>query len=83
LTEEGTNLIASSFAYGPNYLKRNDARAVNPVSLSIADRASISGSSYLLPANALSLAASAMQTLTHGGRRVIEARLKGAAEQPG
>jgi hypothetical protein len=26
LTEEGSTLIASSFAYGLNYLKRNDAR---------------------------------------------------------
>lgn len=43
LTEEGWNLIASSFAYGLNYLKRNDALEVDPVSSSVADRASISG----------------------------------------
>jgi serine/threonine-protein kinase HipA len=30
LTEEGSNLIASSFAYGLNYLKRNDALEVDP-----------------------------------------------------
>ena len=48
LTEEGSNLIASSFAYGLNYLKRNDALEVDPVSVSIADRTSISGK-YLLP----------------------------------
>lgn len=52
LTEEGSNLIASSFAYGLNYLKRNDALEVDPVSLSIADRTAISGK-YLLPVNAL------------------------------
>ena len=48
LTEEGSNLIASSFAYGLNYLKRNDALEVDPVSLSIAERTAISGK-YLLP----------------------------------
>ncbi|TAL96348.1 MAG: type II toxin-antitoxin system HipA family toxin [Paraburkholderia sp.] len=76
LTEEGSNLIASSFAYGLNYLKRNDALEVDPVSLSIADRTSISGK-YLLPANALNFFGGIRDAAPDSwGRRVIEAKLK-------
>jgi serine/threonine-protein kinase HipA len=38
LTEEGEHLLASTFAYGLNYLKRTDALEVDPVSLSLVDR---------------------------------------------
>ena len=38
MTEEGPNVLASSFAYGLNYLHRTDALEVDPVSLSIRDR---------------------------------------------
>lgn len=37
LTEEGKQLHASSFAYGLNYLKRNDALEVDPVSLDLSN----------------------------------------------
>jgi serine/threonine-protein kinase HipA len=76
LTEEGSNLIASSFAYGLNYLKRNDALEVDPVSLSIADRTAISGK-YLLPVNALHFFGAIRDAAPDSwGRRVIEAKLK-------
>ena len=76
LTEESSNLIASSFAYGLNYLKRNDALEVDPVSLSIADRTSISGK-YLLPVNALHFFGGIRDAAPDSwGRRVIEAKLK-------
>ncbi|WP_158903520.1 type II toxin-antitoxin system HipA family toxin [Burkholderia sp. L27(2015)] len=76
LTEENSNLIASSFAYGLNYLKRNDALEVDPVSLSIADRTSISGK-YLLPVNALHFFGGIRDAAPDSwGRRVIEAKLK-------
>jgi hypothetical protein len=73
LTEEGSNLIASSFAYGLNYLKRSDALEVDPVSLSIADRSSVAGK-YLLPVNALHFFGGIRDAAPDSwGRRVIEA----------
>lgn len=76
LTEEGPNLIASSFAYGLNYLKRSDALEVDPVSLSIADRTAISGK-HLLPVNALHFFGGIRDAAPDSwGRRVIEAKLK-------
>jgi serine/threonine-protein kinase HipA len=76
LTEEGSNLIASSFAYGLNYLKRSDALEVDPVSLSIADRSSVAGK-YLLPVNALHFFGGIRDAAPDSwGRRVIEARFK-------
>lgn len=76
LTEEGPNLVASRFAYGLNYLKRNDALEVDPVSLSIADKAAVSGK-YLLPVNALRFFGGIRDASPDSwGRRVIEAKLK-------
>lgn len=76
LTEEGSSLIASSFAYGLNYLRRGDALEVDPVSLSIADRASISGK-YLLPVKGLHSFGGIRDAAPDAwGRRVIEAKLK-------
>lgn len=76
LTEEGKQLHASSFAYGLNYLKRNDALEVDPVSLDLSNPETVRAK-RLLPAN--------LQTFFGGirdaapdawGRRVIEAKLK-------
>ena len=52
LTEEADRLLASSFAYGLNYLKRSDALEVAPVNLSLADREAVRAK-RLLPANQL------------------------------
>ena len=52
LTEEADRLLASSFAYGLNYLKRSDALEVDPVNLSLADREAVRAK-RLLPANRL------------------------------
>lgn len=76
LTEEGSRLLASSFAYGLNYLKRDDALEVDPVSLGIADREAIRGK-RLLPVNQLPFFGGIRDAAPDAwGRRVIEAKLK-------
>jgi serine/threonine-protein kinase HipA len=76
LAEEGERLLASSFAYGLNYLKRGDALEVDPVSLSIADRDAVHGK-RLLPINRLSFFGGIRDAAPDAwGRRVIEAKLK-------
>lgn len=76
MTEEGVDVLASSFAYGLNYLKRGDAVEVDPVSLSIADRSEVTGK-RLLPTNGLSLFGGIRDAAPDAwGRRVIEAKLK-------
>ena len=76
MTEEGTNVLASSFAYGLNYVRRADALEVDPVSLSISDRAQVLGK-RLLPANGLVLFGGIRDAAPDAwGRRVIEAKLK-------
>ena len=40
MTEEGTNVLASDFAYGTRYGRRPDALEVDPVSLGL-DRKSV------------------------------------------
>jgi len=76
MTEEGPNVLASSFAYGLNYLRRADALEVDPVSLSIRDRAVVLGK-RLLPANGLPLFGGIRDAAPDSwGRRVIEAKLK-------
>lgn len=52
LEEQGPQLVASQFAYGVNYLKRANALEVDPVSLSIANRAAVSDQ-LLLPTASL------------------------------
>ena len=52
MTEQGPELLASSFAYGLNYLNRADAIEVDPVSLAIRGPQSIKGK-LLLPVNNL------------------------------
>jgi len=76
MTEEGPNVLASSFAYGLNYVRRNDALDVDPVSLSLRDRAGVTGK-RLLPANGLPLFGGLRDAAPDAwGRRVIEAKLK-------
>jgi serine/threonine-protein kinase HipA len=76
MTEEGPNVLASSFAYGLNYLRRSDALEVDPVSLGIQDRATVQGK-RLLPINALPLFGGIRDAAPDSwGRRVIEAKLK-------
>lgn len=76
LTEEGEHLLASSFAYGLNYLKRAEALEVDPVSLSLADRDVVRGK-RLLPAARLPFFGGIRDAAPDAwGRRVIEAKLK-------
>ena len=76
MTEEGSNVVASSFAYGLNYARRVDALEVDPVSLSLRDRAEVLGK-RLLPANGLPLFGGLRDATPDAwGRRVIEAKLK-------
>ena len=76
MSEEGTHVVASSFAYGLHYLKRSDALEVDPVSLSIANRSDVTAK-RLLPANGLPLFGGIRDAAPDAwGRRVIEAKLK-------
>lgn len=76
LTEEGSELRASSFAYGLNYLRRGDALEVDPVSLGLADREAVRGK-RLLPAHRLTFFGGIRDAAPDAwGRRVIEAKLK-------
>ncbi|HUG26046.1 type II toxin-antitoxin system HipA family toxin [Piscinibacter sp.] len=76
MTEEGPNVLASSFAYGLNYVRRPDALEVDPVSLGIRDRAEVLGK-RLLPAHGLPLFGGIRDAAPDSwGRRVIEAKLK-------
>jgi serine/threonine-protein kinase HipA len=76
MTEVGPNVLASSFAYGLNYLRRPDALEVDPVSLGIADRDQVLGK-RLLPAHGLALFGGIRDAAPDAwGRRVIEAKLK-------
>jgi serine/threonine-protein kinase HipA len=76
MTEKGPGVLASNFAYGLNYARRMDALEVDPVSLSLQDRAQVLGK-RLLPANGLSLFGGIRDAAPDAwGRRVIEAKLK-------
>lgn len=76
MTEEGPGVLASNFAYGLNYARRPDALEVDPVSLSLQDRAQVLGK-RLLPANGLPLFGGIRDAAPDAwGRRVIEAKLK-------
>lgn len=76
LTEEGPRLLASSFAYGMNYLKRPGALEVDPVALSIADKAAVTAK-RLLPVAGLPFFGGIRDAAPDAwGRRVIEAKLK-------
>ncbi len=76
MTEQGSNVVASSFAYGLNYARRVDALEVDPVSLSLRDREEVLGK-RLLPANGLALFGGIRDATPDAwGRRVIEAKLR-------
>jgi serine/threonine-protein kinase HipA len=76
MTEGGPHVLGSNFAYGMNYLRRADALEVDPVSLSIRDRAQVLGK-RLLPANGLPHFGGIRDAAPDSwGRRVIEAKLK-------
>lgn len=76
LTEEGPTVLASSFAYGTNYIRRANALEVDPVSLSMRARDQVLGK-RLLPANGLTLFGGIRDAAPDSwGRRVIEAKLK-------
>lgn len=75
LTEEGPNVLASSFAYGLKYVRRADALEVDPVSLGLKSREEVRGK-RLLPANNLTLFGGIRDAAPDSwGRRVIEAKL--------
>lgn len=76
LTEEGSRLLASSFAYGLNYLKRPQALEVDPVALGITDKETVTAK-RLLPLAGLSFFGGIRDAAPDAwGRRVIEAKLK-------
>ncbi|NMF96168.1 HipA domain-containing protein [Aromatoleum toluolicum] len=76
LTEEDNRLLASSFAYGLNYLKGEGALEADPVSLSLADVAAVRGK-RLLPVNQLPFFGGIRDAAPDAwGRRVIAAKLK-------
>lgn len=76
MTEQDTELLASRFAYGLNYLNRADALEVDPVSLGIHGPEPVRGK-VLLPANMLTgFGGIRDATPDSWGRRVIEAKLK-------
>lgn len=76
LVEDGHKLLASRFAYGLNYARRNDALEVDPVSLGLTEREPIFGRE-LLPAAQLPFFGGIRDAAPDSwGRRVIEAKLK-------
>ncbi|MFN8955864.1 MAG: type II toxin-antitoxin system HipA family toxin, partial [Burkholderiales bacterium] len=76
MTEENTEVLASSFAYGMNYARRPDALEIDPVSLSLKKRDDVLGK-RLLPANQLPMFGGIRDAAPDSwGRRVIEAKLK-------
>jgi serine/threonine-protein kinase HipA len=76
LAEEGPTVLASSFAYGTNYIRRANALEVDPVSLSMRTRDQVLGK-RLLPANGLTLFGGIRDAAPDSwGRRVIESKLK-------
>ena len=76
MTEEGTQVQASSFAYGLTYARRKDALEVDPVSLSLRQPDDVLGK-RLLPANRLQMFGGIRDAAPDAwGRRVIESKLK-------
>jgi serine/threonine-protein kinase HipA len=79
LSEDGPNVLASSFAYGLKYLERPHAFEVDPVSLSLREKSSVRGK-VLYPANDLASFGGIRDAAPDAwGRRVIEAKLKAPA----
>ena len=79
MTEQGPELLASSFAYGLNYLNRPDALEVDPVSLGIHGPESVKAKLLLPINNLVSFGGIRDAAPDSWGRRVIEAKLKAPA----
>ena len=76
LTQTGHEVEASSFAYGTRYLERADAFEVDPVSLSLAHKASVRGVA-LFPVNQLPQFGGIRDAAPDAwGRRVLEAQAR-------
>lgn len=76
MTEDGTNVVASDFAYGTKYCRRPNALEVDPVSLGLKKPDEVIGK-RLLPANNLALFGGIRDAAPDAwGRRVIESKLK-------
>src|SRR5215472_54184 len=80
LTEDGTKLLASTFAYGLRYLQRADTLEVDPVSLSLRDKDAVRGKALFPPNNLPSFGGVRDAAPDAWGRRVIESRLKVPAD---
>jgi serine/threonine-protein kinase HipA len=76
LSEDGTQLLASTFAYGLRYLQRPGALEVDPVSLSLRDKLSVRGKALFPPNNLPAFGGIRDAAPDAWGRRVIESRLK-------
>lgn len=76
MTEQGAELLASSFAYGLHYLDRADALEVDPVSLALRGPQSVKGKLLLPVNNLLTFGGIRDAAPDSWGRRVIEAKLK-------
>jgi len=76
LTEDGAELLASTFAYGLKYLDRPGALEVDPVSLGIGDKSGVRGKALFPPNNLPFFGGIRDAAPDAWGRRVIESRLK-------
>ncbi len=76
LSEDGAQLLASTFAYGLRYLLRPGALEVDPVALSIRDKLSVRGKALFPPNNLPAFGGIRDAAPDAWGRRVIESRLK-------
>src|SRR5215469_16485589 len=76
LSEDGTQLLASTFAYGLRYLQRPGALEVDPVALGMRDKIAIRGKALFPPNNLPAFGGIRDAAPDAWGRRVIESRLK-------
>ena len=74
--EEGSRLIASSFAYGLRYLDRSNPQEIDPVALSLKNKSEIRGKRLFPPSGLEGFGGIRDAAPDSWGRRVIEARLK-------
>ena len=74
--EEGSTLLASSFAYGLRYLERGNAQEIDPLKLSLKNKEAIRGKRLVPPNNLEAFGGIRDAAPDAWGRRVIEARLK-------
>jgi serine/threonine-protein kinase HipA len=76
LSEDGTQLLASTFAYGLRYLQRPGALEVDPVALGLKDKLAVRGKALFPPNNLPAFGGIRDAAPDAWGRRVIESRLK-------